>query len=39
VCLADGIALSFGTLAVDRRSDYQLVSHSLTGDPALSRPS
>jgi len=34
LCLADGIALSFGTLAVDRRSDYQLVSHSPTGDPA-----
>jgi Predicted membrane protein (DUF2254) len=34
LCLAGGIALSFGTLAVDRRSDYQLVPHSFTGGPA-----
>jgi hypothetical protein len=39
MCLAGGIAQSFGTLAVDRRSDYQLVSHSLTGGPAAVRPS
>lgn len=33
LCLAGGIVLSLGTLAMDRRFDYQLIPHGLTGGP------
>src|SRR3954452_20285105 len=33
VCVLAGVALSFGTIAIDRASDYTLVPQSLTGGP------
>jgi uncharacterized membrane protein len=34
LCLAGGIELSLGTLAVDRRFGYQLIPRGLTGGPS-----
>jgi uncharacterized membrane protein len=35
LCLAGGVVVALGTLAVDRRHDYRLVPHGLTGGPAV----
>jgi uncharacterized membrane protein len=34
MCVLVGAALSFGTIALDRRLDYKAVPHSVVGDPA-----
>ena len=33
VCVLGGVALSFGTIAIDRATDFKLVPQSLTGGP------
>jgi uncharacterized membrane protein len=34
VCVLGGVALSFGTIAIDRATDFDLIPQSLTGGPA-----
>ena len=38
VFLMGGVLMSFGTIAVDRRFDYKLIPHSITGGPDATVP-